>query len=155
MCTLWLKKSLVRLNIHGGLKDSQGKLYRTRIIKKRPMKNIFTLILTLIAVSGIAQTSDQSSGCLDSLEIPSSFTPNGDGKNDFFTIQFPCTPEDFSIRIYNQWGEEIYKSWSHLFSWSGSTDKGDLFPAGVYFYQVNYVALGEKTELSGNLTLMR
>lgn len=119
------------------------------------MRNLFLAVLVLTSFKGIAQNDGQYPGCLDSLEIPSSFTPNGDGNNDLFMIVFPCVPEDFTITIYNRWGEEIYVSHSHTFAWNGSTDKGDLFPADVYFYQINYVILGEKTEISGNLALIR
>lgn len=119
------------------------------------MRNLFLSVLVLGSIKGTAQNDGQYSGCLDSLEIPSSFTPNGDGKNDLFMIDFPCVPEELTITIYNGWGEEIYETRSHSFAWNGSTDKGDLLPADVYFYKISYVILGEKTEISGNLALIR
>lgn len=94
-------------------------------------------------------------GCLDSLNIMSSFTPNGDGANDVFWIYFPCPPENFVIHIYNRWGQEIYDSNSPDFAWDGNDTKKNPLPAGVYFYTLSFSYLGEKKEITGNLSLIR
>lgn len=71
----------------------------------------------------------------DGLVIYNGFTPNGDGKNDFFTIDglenFPNT----RIIIYNRWGNEIYEDGNYQNNWGG-TWNDMLVPDGTYFYQV-------------------
>lgn len=65
------------------------------------------------------------------------FTPNGDGINDFFTLE--NLPEDncfyrFSnIKIYNRWGKKVFESNEKQFRWGG-----DNLPSGVYFYILDY-----------------
>lgn len=81
--------------------------------------------------------------------IPNVFTPNGDGKNDRFSIHnnYPISCiQDFSIKIYNRWGETIYISESFNFEWTGLE-----VPAGVYFYVIKL----ENREKIGHLSLMR
>ncbi|WP_299757372.1 gliding motility-associated C-terminal domain-containing protein [uncultured Pontibacter sp.] len=83
--------------------------------------------------------------------IPSNiFTPNGDGKNDFFLI--PGLPPEFctatfnSIRIYNRWGREVYRSTDSSFKWDGK-EVND----GVYFYVIDYGT----TSYKGSVTIVR
>jgi gliding motility-associated-like protein len=67
---------------------------------------------------------------------PNVITPNGDGKNDFFTL--PTLPPDFcgatfaSVRIFTRWGQQVYTSPERSFSWGGAG------AAGNYFYLVTY-----------------
>ncbi len=78
------------------------------------------------------------------------FTPNGDGKNDFFEI--PGMPPEFcsatftSIRIFNRWGKEVYRSTSSSFQWNGENVND-----GVYFYVIDYGT----TTYKGSVTLVR
>lgn len=81
--------------------------------------------------------------------IPNVFTPNNDGKNDYFSIHnnYPVScVKDFSIKVYNRWGETIYSSDSFNFEWSGLG-----VPSGVYFYVIKL----ENREKIGHLSIMR
>lgn len=82
------------------------------------------------------------------LNIPNVFTPNKDGINDVFSIHKNIKAEcvdDFSIVIYNRWGEKLYNSNNFDFEWSG-----EGLPAGVYFYVIK---LKGKVK-TGNILLM-
>ncbi|WP_266205407.1 gliding motility-associated C-terminal domain-containing protein [Pontibacter kalidii] len=78
------------------------------------------------------------------------FTPNGDGKNDFFYIpNLPpefCTATFTSIKVYNRWGREVYRSTDSSFRWDGS-EVND----GVYFYVIDYGT----TTYKGSVTIVR
>lgn len=75
------------------------------------------------------------------LVFPNSFTPNNDGYNDFFEIDYLIEefPEN-EITIYNRWGETIFQSSPYLNDWDGtSTSKGlkligNHLPEDTYFY---------------------
>jgi len=67
--------------------------------------------------------------------IPNSFTPNGDGKNDFFEIKSVYDCIDFEISIYNKWGQEIFKAEDIDFKWDG-TFKNLPAPEGFYVYKL-------------------
>ena len=75
------------------------------------------------------------------------FSPNGDGLNELFEIEFleNCYP-DYEIQIFNRWGNEVFKyrhngdSSSKPIWWDGKSrgrltiNRGELLPAGVYYY---------------------
>lgn len=69
--------------------------------------------------------------------IPNVFTPNNDGKNDFFKVNADhinnCF-DKFNITIYNRWGEVIYTSDDFHYKWDGKNQKGKVMPDGTYFY---------------------
>lgn len=78
------------------------------------------------------------------------FTPNGDGKNDFFTLEsFPgdnCSERFERIVVYNRWGKAVFEENTRDFRWNGS----DL-PSGEYFYLIEFT----KRKFKGPLTLLR
>ena len=62
-------------------------------------------------------------------------TPNGDGINDY--LIFPCLasggyPEN-EIIIFNQWGDQVYRSYNYKNDWAGTYNGKDL-PVGTYYY---------------------
>ncbi|WP_139205883.1 gliding motility-associated C-terminal domain-containing protein [Pedobacter sp. ok626] len=63
------------------------------------------------------------------LEIPNTFTPNGDGKNDTFFIKGMENYEGVSFFVYNRWGDEVYRNLNYKNEWDG---KG--LNDGTYFY---------------------
>ncbi len=68
-------------------------------------------------------------------KIFNSFSPNGDGVNDFFTIQGVGDFSKFQLRIFNRWGIEVYRSVNTGYTndWDG-TWGGKVLPDGTYFY---------------------
>lgn len=74
--------------------------------------------------------------------IPSAFTPNNDLLNDVFKPFFNCEIEDYSIHLFNRWGEELFYSNDINKSWDG-TYKGKPVPPGTYFYTLQYKPLYE------------
>jgi gliding motility-associated-like protein len=86
--------------------------------------------------------------------VPSGFSPNGDGQNDFFIVRGgPFTELEF--RIYNTWGELIYVGTTQFPGWDGTRD-GIPQPVGVYAYTVRAVTPdGKQHTLSGDVTLVR
>jgi hypothetical protein len=85
------------------------------------MKTVLFLILILAGGVSQSQSAEQYPGCLDSLNIPKSFTPNGDGVSDYFAVYFPCVPDKFKVVVYSRWGTEIYTSKYPGFQWDGKT----------------------------------
>lgn len=96
--------------------------------------------------------------CNDCLHIPSAFTPNQDGHNDYFRVMHDCILINYEIHIYNRWGEEVYASTNPDFFWDGSYN-GKALPIETYVYQLSYTKSDLKNEISeykkGNITLLR
>lgn len=74
-------------------------------------------------------------------DVPSIITPNGDGINDVFVIPCLIDGRNFpnnQVSIFNQWGDEVYRSPTpYNNNWNGTFDGEDL-PPGTYFYVINF-----------------
>ena len=77
------------------------------------------------------------SNCSCEVWIPNAFSPNGDAKNDRFGIVSQCNLIDYTLRIFNRWGEIIFESNDPQAVWDG-TYKGETVPQGVYFYALEF-----------------
>ena len=62
--------------------------------------------------------------CNFTKQTPDVINPNGDGTNDFFRLftQVACTPTDYTLIIYNRWGQPIFKSTDPDEVWDGTKD---------------------------------
>jgi gliding motility-associated-like protein len=90
-------------------------------------------IFTLFPFSETRLTQDVS--------IPSGFSPNGDGINDYFVIEGLENCPDNKLIIINRWNDIIYKSEPYNNEWDGASTAGiKLFSSskkiidGTYFY---------------------
>lgn len=86
---------------------------------------------------------------------PTAFTPNNDGRNDYFRAESNFVTE-FEISIYNRWGQPVFHSDDIASQWDGS-DNDRSAPTGIYFYKIKYKGYDDKTftELNGSITLIR
>lgn len=75
--------------------------------------------------------------CMCNVWIPSAFTPNGDGVNETFEIKVDCRDFDFTLDIFNRWGEHIYQQTDLDKPWDGRY-KGKSMPNGIYTYRIQY-----------------
>lgn len=89
---------------------------------------------------------------LQTIEIPNTFTPNGDGSNDVWVIKNITTYPNNTVDIYNRYGEKLYSSIGYNIPWNG-TYKGTNVPSGTYYYIVN-PRNGLKL-ISGSVTIIR
>lgn len=121
------------------------------------MKNLrnFTLTLLLSSLSLASFGQMYADDCLDSLDIATGLTPNSDGINDVFSVDFPCPPEQFELTVHNRWGEAVFETSDFKFQWNGNSDKGQALPSGTYFYIVKYTFNSKDVEFKGYLTIMR
>ena len=105
-------------------------------------------------------------GCIDSITykvivkedisvfIANCFTPNGDGRNEFF-IPMGTSLEDFDFWIFDRWGEEIFHG-DEINPWRGVSEKnGKPAPEDVYVYKVDlkYSKFG-KRYVTGRVSLI-
>ena len=89
--------------------------------------------------------------------MPTVFTPNGDGKNDFFAF-YGNKPaiKQMNVKIFNRIGEKVFESDDLEFKWDGYF-KGILQNPGVYVYTMQLTFVDNYTEeiRRGSITLIR
>ena len=88
--------------------------------------------------------------------IPNSFTPNEDGKNDYFFPHLTCDYSYYSITIEDRWDNVVFTSTNINAKWDGRY-KGNLCPDDIYIYKIETVEknTGKKTPRTGQITLFR
>jgi gliding motility-associated-like protein len=127
--------------------------------------NTGTYIVTL--------TVTDANGCTDSTQhsvlvtaeyllwIPNTFTPNGDGKNDFwppYPMGVNINEKTFEMYIYNRWGQIVYQSTDITKRWNGTMNNSGSDESVVmesYVYKIKLKDLnGIKHEYYGHVNLI-
>ena len=90
--------------------------------------------------------------------LPTGFTPNGDGLNDYFNPREFLTKglKTFEMVIYNRWGEKIFET-NNIAGrgWDGSYN-GVPQLQGVYVYSIKATFIdGQSIDKVGNITLIK
>src|SRR5262249_42595360 len=91
--------------------------------------------------------------------VYNALSPNGDGKNDTFYLEFINMIEetrDNRVTIYNRWGALVfevanYDNTTNVFA--GKSNDGKDLPSGTYYYKIVF-ASGRETQ-SGYIALKR
>lgn len=78
------------------------------------------------------------------IEVPNTFTPNGDGVNDEFRVVYRSLKR-FHITIHNRWGRKVYESDNPAEGWDGTVG-GQLGAPGVYFYYIEAAGFHDNEE---------
>jgi len=88
------------------------------------------------------------------LFIYSGFTPNGDGINDEWDIDFAEYYPNITVEVYNRWGGQVFHSKGYTSDkrWDGKY-KGNDVSTGTYYYVVN-LNDGSKP-ITGHVTIVR
>jgi gliding motility-associated-like protein len=93
--------------------------------------------------------------CNYNLSVPNAFTPNGDGHNDVFRVQYNYPPVQFSLSIYNRHGMKIFTSSDPSQGWDG-TFRGLAQPLDAYAWTIHYSdQSGVSQSLKGTVLLIR
>ena len=118
----------------------------------------------------VTQTVTNQYGCVDEITytvvvnpeqtiyVPNSFSPNGDGQNDFFIpIGLGLDSENFVMYIFNRWGEQIYETHSINQPWDGTVKgRAGIAQEDVYVWLVQAMNIdGSVVNLRGHVTLLK
>lgn len=123
---------------------------------------VSTKTITLSVNDGLAASSVVTVGItFDAptlpIDVPSGFTPNGDGVNDTWSIQLPEGNQTFEsavVRVYNSRGVVIFENKGFSKEWDG-TANGTLLPADTYFYTIDLHSRNFRNQYKGIVTLLR
>ncbi|MEA1874134.1 MAG: gliding motility-associated C-terminal domain-containing protein [Bacteroidota bacterium] len=70
------------------------------------------------------------------LRIPNAFTPNGDGVNDTWIVEYIDHYPRAHIMVFNRWGQKLYDARSTGEPWDGIFN-GNKVPTGSYTYIID------------------
>jgi gliding motility-associated-like protein len=109
-------------------------------------------------------------GCMDSITkiltvkdelihyVPNAFTPDGDEFNQTFKPVFTSgfDPQNYSLYIYNRWGEILFESRDATVGWDG-VYQGELVPEGTYTWNIKVKQFHSDAfeTFSGHVVLIR
>lgn len=87
-------------------------------------------------------------------DIPTLFTPNSDGDNDYFEIDnLHILYPNCEVKIVNRWGNIVYESTGYAEPWDGRF-KGEDLPLGTYFYSITSPDAAFE-DFSGSISIIR
>ena len=67
------------------------------------------------------------------ITIPNTFSPNGDGINDYWQIDALITYPESTMQVFDRYGQQVYRSEGYSTPWDGRYN-GQPLPAGTYYY---------------------
>jgi len=88
------------------------------------------------------------------LEMPTGYTPNEDGSNDYFVVKGIEVFPDNELLVYNRWGNLVYSQVGYQNEWNGANNSGDELPDGTYFVILK-INTSEEIILTGYVDLRR
>lgn len=89
---------------------------------------------------------------LKEVKVPNAFSPNGDGINDTWNIQFLESYLGASIEVYNRYGQVVYRSIGYNKQWDGKLN-GSALPFGTYYWLIN--PKNGRSSINGSVTIIR
>ena len=93
-------------------------------------------------------------GCL--IAVPSAFTPNGDGLNDYLYPLNAYKAKNLSFKVYNRYGQLVFETTDWTVKWDGTVN-GQKQSAGTYVWMLNYIdgSTNKQVAQKGTVVLIR
>jgi gliding motility-associated-like protein len=112
----------------------------------------------------ITLTIFDDQGCRDTItkrievsllpQVPTAFTPNGDGSNDLLFVKGGPF-QKIKFKVYNNWGELIFETDDQTKGWDGKKN-GEDQPVGVYVWTLEVDMYNNRVvKKNGDITIMR
>ncbi|MFI5162808.1 MAG: gliding motility-associated C-terminal domain-containing protein [Sphingobacteriales bacterium] len=95
-----------------------------------------TYTLHVVSQSCGTVTSSVNVTVYTKITVPNTFSPNGDGVNDFWDIGGLITFPESLTTVYTRDGQQVFKSTGYAKPWDG-TYNGAQVPGGTYYYVID------------------
>ena len=116
-----------------------------------------TYILTVTTAEGCTDTDEIKVSVFkgSAIYVPTGFTPNGDGLNDYLRPSSVGIRQMEYFTVYNRWGQEVYTTKTVGEGWNGSIN-GTKQASGTFVWMLKAVDfVGKVYQLRGTSTLIR
>ena len=117
----------------------------------RPQGDI-TYTLKVTGDGGCSGTDSVFVKYVPDFKIPNAFSPNGDGINDNWDLQYLESYPGTTIQLYDRYGKIVFSSTNYIRSFDGKVNGADL-PVGVYYYVID--PKNGLRPITGSVTLIR
>lgn len=88
--------------------------------------------------------------------VPSAFSPNKDGMNDFFNPALQTGQVIVTMKVFNRLGKMVYNNTNIEKGWDGNYENGEPAALDTYMYYIKYSCTdGNNYEKKGDITLLR
>jgi gliding motility-associated-like protein len=118
----------------------------------------YTVGLSAHSPIGCTETTTKTLIVLSScyIAVPSAFTPNNDGKNDYLYPLNALKADNLDFRVFNRWGQLVFHSNDWQKKWDGTLN-GTPQATGTYVWLLRFTHhdTGKKVEMKGTSTLIR
>jgi gliding motility-associated-like protein len=117
------------------------------------------LTIEVCNIGGECSQQQISIDVVGDIVIFNGISPNGDGQNDFFFLQYidvlPAAREN-QVLIFNRWGDLVWQTndYNNLNNrFEGNSSSGGELPSGTYYYRIQFAS--GVPERTGYLSLKR
>lgn len=111
-----------------------------------------TYTLTVTSANNCTASDQVFIKVLKAPTVPNVFTPNGDGVNDKWVIQYLESYPGATVDVFNRYGSLVFHSLGYSKPWDG-TFNGNQLPAGTYYYIIN--PKNGRKQISGFVDIVR
>ncbi len=111
-----------------------------------------TYKLTVTSANNCVATDEVFVKYLEKMRVPNIFSPNGDGINDTWVIQYLDSYTDCDVEVFNRYGQKVFSSTGYTKPWDG-TQQGKPLPIGTYYWIIN--PKNGKSRMTGSVTIVR
>jgi len=101
---------------------------------------------------GTAEVTIQEDVC--SMAPESVFTPNGDGYNDTWLIQFSDFFPDADFLVFNRLGQKVWELKGKYIPWEGNNMAGQALPDAGYYYIIYPNKSDKKVVIKGCISIV-
>jgi len=101
----------------------------------------------------VIDTAILISDAMTCLNIPTAFTPNADGYNDWWEIVGIEYYPDARVQIFNRWGEQIFYTENYLDQPFDGTYRGIKLPVDSYHFIIELN--NGSPPITGNVTILK
>jgi gliding motility-associated-like protein len=103
------------------------------------VENNYTITLTVSDANGCQDVATATvkvfATCI--IAVPTAFTPNGDGRNDYFYPLNAFKADNLDFKVFNRWGQVVFQSADWTRKWDG-TIKGVPQASDIYVWTLRY-----------------
>lgn len=115
----------------------------------------YTVRLIVTDTAGCADTAVRIVKSVNNcyIAVPSAFTPNGDGHNDYLYPLNAWKATDLVFRVYNRNGELVFETRDWTKKWDGRVN-GRLQPPGVFVWALDYTDAANRRQSQKGTTIL-